>query len=58
MNSKEVRTETHTNSSRTKKMRLTHIPTGKTVEGVGWSLYKLRYDLMIDLAELVGGEGR
>lgn len=46
MNSRDIRTETYTNESSIKKMRLTRIPTGKCVEGEGRLLYKLRKDLV------------
>jgi len=49
----DIRTDTYTNSTPVKKMRLTYIPTGESVSGQGSSLYKLRIKLRTELSKVI-----
>ena len=56
MKLEEVRIDTYTDSSPNVRMKLTHLPTGKTVEGSGKGQIKLRQTLMAELEALVPHE--
>lgn len=46
MNEKDLRIETFSNSSPEVSMRITHIPTGEIIDGIGNSSHKLKLELM------------
>ena len=53
MEEKDIRIDTYSNSFAEVKMRLTHLPTGLSVNGLGIGRYKLKAALMKELKKKV-----